>query len=274
MIIDAHAHACGDFLYGKNIIDILDRNDVSKVILVPGELGSSKNYSLPDLAARFPTKDVVTFTNLMIKVIIGISGRARQIDAGNEYVYALAKEFPNRIIQFYWIRLSLPIALENLERDFEIYKFKGIKMHQCWESFSVGSDVFHRVSEWATSKQLPIFIHLFSKKEATRLAQYINAHRNTIFIIGHLFGLERYIEAELDSDNVFFEISTPSLISIQRLMIAIKCFGAERVVLGSDIPYGQNNLKTNIDRVKNLDISDEEKYSILGGNMKKLLKIE
>lgn len=274
MIIDAHAHACGDFLYSKNIIDILDRNDVSKVILVPGELGSSKNYSLPDLAARFPTKDVVTFTNLMIKVIIGISGRARQIDAGNEYVYALAKEFPNRIIQFYWIRLSLPIALENLERDFEIYNFKGIKMHQCWESFRVGSDVFHRVSEWATSKQLPIFVHLFSKKEATRLAQYIKAHRNTIFIIGHLFGLERYIEAELDSDNVFFEISTPALISIQRLMIAIKCFGAERVVLGSDIPYGQNNLKTNIDRVKNLDISDEEKYSILGGNMKKLLKIK
>jgi len=147
-------------------------------------------------------------------------------------------------------------------------------MHQCWESFRVGSDVFHRVSEWATSKQLPIFVHLFSKKEATRLAQYIKAHRNTIFIIGHLFGLERYIEAELDSDNVFFEISTPALISIQRLMIAIKCFGAERVVLGSDIPYGQNNLKTNIDRVKNLDISDAEKYSILGGNMKKLLKIK
>jgi len=67
------------------------------------------------IPSRFPTKDVVTFTNLMIKVIIGISGRARQIDAGNEYVYALAKEFPNRIIQFYWIRLSLPIALENLK---------------------------------------------------------------------------------------------------------------------------------------------------------------
>jgi predicted TIM-barrel fold metal-dependent hydrolase len=274
VIIDAHAHACGDFLYGKNIIDILDRNDVSKVVIVPGELGSSKNYSFPDLAARFPSKDVVTFTNFMTKVIIGISRRSRQIDVGNEYVYTLAKEFPKKIIQFYWIRLSLPNALENLERDFESYRFKGIKMHQCWESFSVGSDIFHRVSEWATSKQLPIFVHLFSKKEATRLAQYIKTHRNTVFIVGHLFGLERYIEAEVDSDNVFFEISTPALISIQRLKMAIKFFGAERVVLGSDIPYGQNNLKTNIDRVKNLDISDEEKYSILGGNMKKLLKIK
>jgi predicted TIM-barrel fold metal-dependent hydrolase len=180
----------------------------------------------------------------------------------------------NKIIQFYWIRLSLPNALEILERDFEIFRFKGIKIHQCWESFSVCSDIFHKVSEWATSKQLPIFVHLFSKREAAMLAQYIKIHRNSVFIIGHLFGLERYIEAELDSDNVFFEISTPALISIQRLKMAIKIFGAERVVLGSDIPYGQNNLETNIDRIKNLDISDEEKYSILGGNMKKLLKLK
>ena len=118
MLIDAHAHASGDFLYGKKIIEILDRNDVDKVILVPGELGSSKNYSLPDLAARFPTKDIVTFTNLMTKAIIGMTGRARQIDAGNEFVYDLAKEFPHRIIQFYWIRLSTSNALQNLERDF------------------------------------------------------------------------------------------------------------------------------------------------------------
>jgi hypothetical protein len=57
--------------------------------------------------------------------------------------------------------------------------------------------------------------------QATRIAQFMNAHRNTIFIIGHLFGLERYIEAERESDNVLFEISTPALISIHRLMMAI-----------------------------------------------------
>ena len=65
MIIDAHAHACGEFLHGENIIDILDSNDVSKVVLVPGELGSSRNYSFPNLAARFQTKDVVFYENEM-----------------------------------------------------------------------------------------------------------------------------------------------------------------------------------------------------------------
>ena len=113
---------------------------------------------------------------------------------------------------------------------------------------------------------------MFSKKEATRLAQYIKAHRDAVFVIGHLFGLERYIEAELESDNVFFEISTPALVSIQRLVMAIEHFGANRVVLGSDTPYGHDNLKKNIERVKNLEISDEEKRSILGENMKELLR--
>ena len=214
MIIDAHAHACGDFLYGKNIVEILNRNNVDKVVLVPGELGSAKNYFFPDLAARFPNRDVVTFTNLMTKMVIGISGTVKQLDAGNEYVYSLVKEFPDRIIQFYWIRLSALKVLQDLDRDFKRYGFKGIKIHQCWESFKVGSDIFNRVVEWAKAKELPVFIHLFSKRQAAKLAEYVKEHHQTVFIIGHLFGLERYMDGDIDSDKVFFEISPPALISI------------------------------------------------------------
>ena len=36
MIIDAHAHASGDFLHGEDLIKILDSNKVDKVVLVPG----------------------------------------------------------------------------------------------------------------------------------------------------------------------------------------------------------------------------------------------
>jgi predicted TIM-barrel fold metal-dependent hydrolase len=273
MIIDAHAHACGEFLQGKNIIEILDRNNVDKVILVPGERGSAKTYSFPDLASRFPNKDVVPITNWITKMVITVSGKAKHIDAGNEYVYELAREFPDRIIQFYWIRLSTCNALRNLERDFKRYGFKGIKIHQCWESFKVGSEIFNRVTDWAASRELPIFVHLFSKKQAIRLAEYIKKHPETVFIIGHLFGLEKYIKADIKSDNIYFEISTPALVSIHRIKKAIKYFGADRILLGSDTPYGQNNLKTNIEKVMSLDISGEEKNLILGENMRKLLKI-
>jgi predicted TIM-barrel fold metal-dependent hydrolase len=273
MIIDAHAHACGAFLKGKDIIETLKKNNVDKIVLVPGELGSNKNYSLPELAGKFPNTDVVLFTNFLTKIVIGISGAAKQIEKGNAYVYSLAKKYPERIIQFYWVRLSLPNALENLERHYREYGFKGIKIHQCWDSFRINSDTFHKVAEWANSKDLPIFVHLFSKKQATQLAKYIKEHSKPIFIIAHLFGLERYIEEGLTSDNIFFEISAPQLISIKRLMKAIHQFGAGRILLGSDTPYGLKNLELNIKRIRTLNITDDEKDLILGNNIKTLLKI-
>jgi len=161
MIIDAHAHACGVFLKGEDIVKILDMNLVDKIALVPGEFGSDRNYSLPELGARFPNTDVVWFTNLMTKIVINIKGAAKKIEQGNDYVFSLAKRYPDRIIQFYWVQLSQCNALEKLERHFEEYRFKGIKLHQCWESFKVDSVIFHKVAEWASSKDLPIFIHLF-----------------------------------------------------------------------------------------------------------------
>ncbi len=274
MIIDSHAHACGIFLNENYIIETLNNNCVDIVVLVPGEYGSDKNYSFVDIASIFPNKDVVLLTNIMSKIIVGISGTAKHIEKGNEHVYSLVKKYPKRIIQFYWARLSLPNILDNIERDYAEYKFKGIKLHQCWESFKVGSNNFNKVVEWATSKNLPVFIHLFSKSQATKLAKYINDHPNSIFIIGHLFGLESYINNIFHPENTYFEISSPSLISIKRLKKAIQHFGANRILMGSDTPYGENNLQINIKRIRSLNISNTEKDLILGNNMKELLKLE
>ena len=130
MIIDGHAHACGDFLRAENIVEILDRNQVDKVVLVPGEL------------------------------------------------------------------------------------------------------------------------------------------------IGHLFRLEEYIQTELRMDNIYFDISTPPLISIVRLQKALDSFGAQRLILGSDTPYGAESLRKNIERVKALTLSEEKKSMILGGNLQRILCLD
>ena len=102
---------------------------------------------------------------------------------------------------------------------------------------------------------------------------YIRNHPQTTFIIGHLFGLEDYIKADLCVENVYFEISAPPFLSIQRVNKAISSFGARKIILGSDTPYGKENLRVNIERVKNLAISDEGKQLILGGNLQRLLKL-
>lgn len=274
MIIDAHAHACGDFLKPENIIKILDENGTDKVILVPGELDSHKNYRLPDLARLFPRLDAVAITNRLTRVIIPLSGAARKIaHEGNQYVYSLAQHCPDRIMQFYWVMLSTPGIEHEVKAKFKEWHFKGIKFHQCWESFRVDSPIFDRISTWAADKGLPIFVHLRTKRDVSSLVRYIKDHPDTTFIIGHLFGLERYMQSDLINGNTYFEISSPQLISIKKLMMAIEYFGAHRVILGSDVPYGNNNQYLNIQRIRTLSISQEDKRLILGLNMKRLLKI-
>lgn len=272
MIIDAHAHACGDFLAPQGIIRTLDANGVDRVVLVPGELGSDRTYNLPDLAGLFPDREVVSITNRLTRAVIALTGTDRQIDPGNEYVADLARRHPERIIQFYWVRFKTPDWFELMAARHQQWGFKGLKLHQCWERFRVASGTFAKAAKWAGEKGLPIFIHVYDRRGVRELIDRIGAHPRTVFIIGHLFGLDCYIEAGLDSDNICFEISTPRLVSKRRLERAVSHFGARRIIFGSDVPYGRDNQRLNIERVRALDISDADKDLILGGNMQRILE--
>ncbi len=272
MVIDGHAHASGDFLKPESIIDKLDKSGVDKVILVPGELGSTKNYSLPNLARLFPSKNVVKVTNLLTKFVIGITCAVKQIPEGNEHVYNLTKKTNGRVIQFIWITQEIENPIEYLNEKFAEWDFNGVKLHQCWEGYSVDSDFFRTVAEWTEKNDLPLFIHLYSDNDVRQLIEYKKEHPKLKLIVAHLFGLELFIKHDYKDDNLYFDTSTLQVTSTKRLMDAIKFIGAKNVTLGTDTPYGKGNLLKNIDRIKSLDISNEEKDLILGENMKQLLK--
>jgi hypothetical protein len=271
MIIDGHAHACGDYLTPETIIKKLDENNTDKVILVPGELNSKKTYALPDLARRFPQKNVIKLFNVLTKIVIRLTGAVKNIQKGNDYVFELARKIPQRVIQFFWITKEISDIHQILEDKYKSLKFKGLKLHQCWEHFSIESNYFINIADWAEKKGLPVFIHLGSDKEVIRLIKYKKNHKDLVLIIGHLFGLEFFIKEELIFDNIYFDISTYQVTSDERVMIAIKKFGAEKIIFGSDTPYGKNNLKKNIERVNKLPINQDEKDLILGLNIKNLL---
>ena len=92
-------------------------------------------------------------------------------------------------------------------------------------------------------------------------------------IVAHLFGLELFIKSNFKDENLYFDISTYQVTSDKRVLKAIDFLGSDKIVMGSDTPYGKDNLKKNIERIRRLDISAKEKELILGENMRKLLKI-
>jgi predicted TIM-barrel fold metal-dependent hydrolase len=160
MIIDGHSHACGRFLTPDSIISTLDINGVDIVILVPGELNSKSEYSLPDIASIFPRNNVVKITNYLTKFVMKLTGKVKEIPLGNEHVYELTQKTKGRVIQFIWITTQIKNPSDYLNKKRKHWDFKGVKLHQCWESFSVDSDFFREVALWAENNRLPLFIHL------------------------------------------------------------------------------------------------------------------
>jgi len=273
MIIDGHAHACGDFLKPNEIIKRLDAQKVAKVVLVPGEWGSKKNYALPEMALLFPSHNVVKITNKLTKMVMKITGAIQQIPRGNDFVYELCQQTHGRVLQFVWITQGIENPLHYLDEKFKDWSFKGIKMHQCWENFAIDSKFFKDIAAWAEEKELPLFIHLYGDKDVMEIMEYKRNHPKLRLIIAHLFGLELFMFQKFKCKNLYFDTSTLQLTSTKRLMKALNYIGAEHITLGSDTPYGRDNLRKNIERIQGLPISKEEKELILGENMKTLLKL-
>ncbi len=97
MIIDGHAHACGEYLHADSIIRQLNTNHVDKVVLIPGELNSKKTYSLPNLGQVFPKRNIIIVTNHVSKIAIAFSGAAKHIYEGNSHVYQIASAYQPEI---------------------------------------------------------------------------------------------------------------------------------------------------------------------------------
>lgn len=273
MIIDGHAHSCGIFYQAENIIKTLDEIHADKVILCPGLVNDDKNQNLMDLAKRFRHSDLMFFINRLIRLLHHLSKSQQSLIERNEYVYHLASQYPERIMQFYWIDPNESDAFNSLIENFSHWRFKGIKTHQPSHYFSLKLPILQDIAGFAGQNRLPFFIHLYSRQDVVDFFQFAQQHPATNFIVAHLIGLEIFEIRQIKLSNVWFDISPAPLISDERILKAIKLFGAERVLLGSDTPFGKDNLKRNIERISRLRLSPLAKDLVLGKNMQRLLEL-
>jgi len=69
-----------------------------------------------------------------------------------------------------------------------------------------------------------------------------------------------------NNDNVYFDTA---LAQPQTILRFVQEVGAERVLFGSDIPFG--TMKLELRKVLSLSLNDRERESILGGNIRRLI---
>jgi predicted TIM-barrel fold metal-dependent hydrolase len=107
---------------------------------------------------RSSLKKILYFAiNKVIGFVTKISGAAKHMDEQNSYIYELSQMCPNRIIQAYWINPLSHNCLIKLQDDYVRYKFKLIKLHQCWHKFDISCENATKIIEWALERYIPPF---------------------------------------------------------------------------------------------------------------------
>lgn len=151
--------------------------------------------------------------------------------------------------------------------------FSGAKLHKVYENISKAALVeYIKILEYY---ERPLIIHAAYKDKVKQIKELLNIAPELVIVLahmgrGHLYtseGVEDNLLALKKYQNVLFETSTVG--NSDTIKLACNIVGSERVMFGSDYPFGKiylgnrYNYANEIDVILHANIKDAEKEDIL-----------
>lgn len=244
MIIDVHCHLFERFEYLRGL-------SVEDIVATLDEAGVEKT---------------VMFT---------LSGLFHDARRANDEIADAAARHPDRLIPFATVNpRDGDAALEEMERSVKELGHRGFKLHPWNSSFFANSPAAHEVARKGEELGVPFIIHSGTPPSSSplQIAEMARVAPGTDFMLAHM-GLpdlwKEALSAAMRYPNIYLETSgTPSL----AIRTAVQRLGAERVIYGSDLPFGgRENIFFQIQKIKDLELSDAEERLILRGNAERVL---
>lgn len=167
----------------------------------------------------------------------------------------------------------------DLQELVENNNFCGLKLHPVFDQYQLTDPAVKPFIEKAIKLDVPILIHTGwgSEGRVEDIGILAEEFSDGTFICLHMkeeFGLnERYSHLELaaHNQNVFLECSY--IPHPRRLAETVDIIGPERILFGSDYPWGARDISWEKTKVTNADISVEAMKQILSVNARELLKL-
>jgi predicted TIM-barrel fold metal-dependent hydrolase len=218
-----------------------------------------------------PTKEILNQAEscgIQKVVIFPFPSTAIEDEAINEQLLTECRR-ESRFIPYYYIPEDLrPIPPEKGYKGGKWHWMRGVQ--DAASNYRVledpGLDSFIGKSE---SVGLPIVF----EEELAFTRAFVSKTSNLKLIIPHLGLLggnpRDFLAAFRDRASIYFDTA---LASQGNIMDFVKEVGAERILFGSDIPFG--TMRSELDKILALNISDKEKALILSGNLRRLAGIE
>lgn len=220
-----------------------------------------------------------------VSVIQPIITKSSQLVGVNEWAQSVAD---NRIVAFGGI---FPYT-DNYKKDIDFVAglgLKGLKFHVEYQHFVLDTPEMLRIYDYALSKGLMILHHagfdpafptsMNSSPEQfanvlRQLSHITDEMRGGTIIAAHLGGQSQWDDVlkYLAGKNIYLDTSNGfEFYGEKTFMDIVRAHGADKILFASDSPW--TNAKKEMDIIKSLPLTEDEKAKILGLNAKKLLKL-
>lgn len=264
MIIDFHVHAFPDALAAKAL-----------PLLSKCSGGVKPNYD----ATISGLESYLAKNNVDYAVVLNIATNPHQERKVNDFAISLLEK--KNIIPFGSVHPDSPNALSELER-LEKAGIRGVKLHPDYQHFFVDDEkmfpIYKKIAElgFITVFHAGVDIGYPNPVHCTpeRLLRVLDLFDDAPVVAAHFGGwllwdsvLEDLCGTKVYLDTAFSSGKMPPDYAKE----LIKAHGADKVLLGSDMPW--SDTLDEVRFVQSLDLSAEDEEKILSNNAKRLLNI-
>ncbi len=264
MIIDFHVHAFPDALAAKAL-----------PLLSKCSGGVKPNYD----ATISGLESYLAKNNVDYAVVLNIATNPHQEKKVNDFAISLLEK--KNIIPFGSVHPDSPNALSELERLAKA-GIRGIKLHPDYQHFFVDDEkmfpIYKKIAELGFITVFHAGVDIGYPKPVhctpERLLRVLDLFDDAPVVAAHFGGwllwdsvLEDLCGTKVYLDTAFSSGKMPPNYAKE----LIKAHGADKVLLGSDMPW--SDTLDEVRFVQSLDLSAEDEEKILSNNAKRLLNI-
>ena len=265
MVIDFHTHAFPDQLATRAIQSLVE--------------GAHGIYSpCGDGTVGGLMKNMELF-GVDISVVQPVITKAKQLESLNCW----ARDIQNsKLISFG----GLYPHTDDYRRDIDFLcslGFRGIKLHPEYQNFTLNDPSMLKMYDYALSKGLILYFHAgFDPafpppfhSNPRMFAQIARELRGGVIVAAHMGGAQQLDEVERDLCGAEVYIDTSmgfEYYSKEQFLRIVRGHGIRKVLFGSDAPWSRAG--DEIRAIRSLDLTEEEKELILGGNARRILGLE
>ena len=187
----------------------------------------------------------------------------------NASVFAAIDLHPDRFWGWVFVNPMQKKWHDEIERFADHPRAVGIKVHPFWHRYSV--DKAHDVARQAKGRGLPLMIHS-GFDELDKVKAFIKAFPDLTMVFAHAaFPFYHRLWPTLNTcENVFVDVSSHH-VDARILKRCVAALGPEKVMFGTDDPYGESDYGLRMQRwINELKLSASEARAMLGQNFLKM----